>query len=393
MMVAKSTPKKGRRGGQSPNGGARTPSPGAAGSTGPRTRGADRQPPEAAGALTVPGQTPGGESADPPPGVAQFEAMVQALNTLPADIRRALTVQMGVPPPATSAASQRYDDERMDSFYANCISPYIPEELRSEFDSVEWSDVGTLFSKVCHSLELRRPGEDEKLKELLQGYWFEQRLDTRSKAQPAHVLELFKKKPEAAAADKVYREMQDGPLRDLLKLVLHMGVRATKPDQASSSSSAAVDSLRGELITLKIEARTVSVLAFSLLSEIQAARRKLMWEVTGAKAHELGGVSLWTPDDAATLHRIVDHRDWQAKMLPKIAKPSGGRARGNRTSRGRARGGRRNDTRPSGGRSSEGRKDSESSTHAADAAAESASATKATPRKTGPKKAGKGKGK
>ena len=320
--------------------------------------------------------------------------MVQALNTLPADIRRALTAQMGATiVPSTSQAAQRYEDDRMDSFYANCIQPYIPDELRSEFDSVEWSDVGTLFSKVCHSLELRKPGEDEKLKELLHGYWFEQRLDTRSKAQPAHVLELFKKKPEAAAADKVYRELQDGPLRDLLKLVLHMGVRATKPDQASSSSSAAVDSLRSELITLKTEARSVSVLAFSLLSEIQAARRKLMWEVTGAKAHELGGVSLWTPDDAATLHRIVDHRDWQAKMLPKIAKPSGGRGRGNRTGRGRGRGGRRNDTRPSGGRSSEGRKDSESSTHAADAAAETASATKATPRKTGPKKAGKGKGK
>jgi hypothetical protein len=394
-MVAKSTTKKGRRGAQTPTGDALTPPPGAAGSPGPRTRGADsRQPPDATGALTVPGQTPAGAPAGDPAGVAQFEAMVQALNTLPADIRRALTVQMGVPPPATSAASQRYDDERLDSFYANCISPYIPEDLRSDFDSVEWSDVGTLFSRVCHSLELRKPGEDEKLKELLHGYWFEQRLDTRSKAQPAHVLELFKKKPEAAAADKVYRELQDGPLRDLLKLVLHMGVRATKPDQASSSSSAAVDSLRSELITLKTEARTVSVLAFSLLSEIQAARRKLMWEVTGAKAHELGGVSLWTPDDAATLHRIVDHRDWQAKMLPKIAKPSGGRGRGNRTGRGRGRGGRRNDTRPSGGRSSEGRKDSESSTHAADAAAEPASATKATPRKTGPKKgSGKGKGK
>ena len=48
-----------------------------------------------------------------------------------------------------------------------------------------------------------------------------------------------------------------------------------------------------------------------------------MWEVTGAKAHELRGESLWSPEDAETLHRIVDHRDWQAKMLPKIAKPPG----------------------------------------------------------------------
>ena len=282
----------------------------------------------------------------------------------------------------------------MDSFYANCIQPYIPEELRSEFDSVGRSDVGTLFSKVCHSLVLRKPGEDEKLKDLLHGVWFEQRLDTRSTPKPAHVLELFKKKPEAAAADKVYREIQDGPLRDLLRCVLHMGVRASKPDPPHMDTpTTEVDRLYDELQKLKLEARAVSVLSFLLLSEIQASRRKLMWEVTGAKTHELGGVSLWTPDDAATLHRIVDHRDWQAKMLPKIAKPSGGRGRGNRTSRGRARGGRRNDTRPSGGRSSDGQSASQSSTHAADAAAEPASATKATPRKTGPKKAGKGKGK
>ena len=211
------------------------------------------------------------------------------------------------------------------------------------------------------------------------------------------MLELFKKKPEAAAADKVYRELQDGPLRDLLRLVLHMGVRASKPDPPySQSPQTEVDSLREELLKLKHEARSVSVLSFSLLSEIQASRRKLMWEVTGAKTHELGGVSLWTPDDAATLHRIVDHRDWQAKMLPKIAKPSGGRGRGNRTGRGRVRGGRRNDTRPSGGRSSEGQSASESSTQAADAASaeSSTSANKATPRKPGPKKgSGKGRGK
>ena len=165
----------------------------------------------------------------------------------------------------------------MDSFYANCIQPYIPEDLRSEFDSVEWSDVGTLFSKVCHSLELRKPGEDEKLKDILHNFWFEQRLDTRSKPQPAHVLELFKNKPEAAAADKVYREIQDGPLRDLLRLVLHLGVRASKPDPPHMETpQMEVDSLRGELLKLKHEARSVWVLSFSLLSEIQASRRKLM---------------------------------------------------------------------------------------------------------------------
>ena len=119
-----------------------------------------------------------------------------------------------------------------------------------------------------------------------------------------------------------------------------------------------------------------------------------MWEVTGAKAHELRGDSLWSPEDAETLHRIVDHRDWQARMLPKIAKPPGTRGKGGRTGHGKGRGGRRTDTRFSGSRSSEGRKDSDSSTQAADAApAESSSnsANKATPRKTGPKK-GSGKG-
>ena len=141
----------------------------------------------------------------------------------------------------------------------------------------------------------------------------------------------------------------------------------------------------------------MAVLSFPLLSEIQASRRKLMWEVTGAKAHELRGESLWSPEDAETLHRIVDHRDWQAKMLPKIAKPSGNRGKGGRTGRGRGRGGRRNDTRFSGSRSSEGQTASESSTQAADAApVESSSnlANKATPRKTGPKQGtGKGRGK
>ena len=103
-------------------------------------------------------------------------------------------------------------------------------------------------------MELRKPGEDEKPKDILHGMWFEQRLDTRSKSQPAHVLELFKKKPEAATADKVYRELQDGPLRDLLGLMLHLGVRASKPvPPASQTPSADVDSLREELRKLKLE--------------------------------------------------------------------------------------------------------------------------------------------
>ena len=174
-------------------------------------------------------------------------------------------------------------------------------------------------------------------------------------------------------------------------------MRASKPDPPTSQTpSADVVSLREELRKIKLEARSASVLSFSLLSEIQASRRKLMWEVTGAKAHELRGDPLWSPEDAATLHRIVDHRDWQAKMLPKIAKPPGSRGKGGRSGRGKGCGGRRTDTRFSGSRSSEGRKDSDSSTQAADAApAETStpSARKATPRKTGAKGTGKGNGK
>ena len=122
-----------------------------------------------------------------------------------------------------------------------------------------------------------------------------------------------------------------------------------------------------------------------------------MWEVTGAKAHELRDSSLWNPEDAETLLRIVDHRDWQARMLPKIAKPQNSRASG----RGRGKAGSGRDGRDGGDRSNrsrqtEGRKDSESGTDAADAAPAERPATpsakKSTPGKTG-KQTDKGKGK
>ena len=124
-MVARGTSPKGRRGQQTPTGDASTPPPGSSG-TRPQTRGSanQQQSPAPGGVLTLPGQTPGGAPAGAPPGVAQFEALVQALNTLPADTRRAISAQIGATmgiPPATSATSQRYDDERMDSFYARCI--------------------------------------------------------------------------------------------------------------------------------------------------------------------------------------------------------------------------------------------------------------------------------
>ena len=131
--------------------------------------------------------------------------------------------------------------------------------------------------------------------------------------------------------DKTYHELQDGPVRDLLRLALHHGVRACKPDIPDSQNPATeIDALRTEILQLKAEARFVSSLSFSLLSEIHASRRKIVWEVTGAKSHELCDHSLWSPEDAETLHRIVDHRSWQRSMLPKIAKPTGdvGKGRG-----------------------------------------------------------------
>ena len=99
----------------------------------------------------------------------------------------------------------------------------------------------------------------------------------------------------------------------------------------------------------------------------------------------------------STLHQIVDHRDWQASVLPKIAKPQNPRARGRgRGKAGRGRGGRYGSDRSYRSRQTEGRKDSESGTDAADAAPAERSATpsakKSTPRKTG-KNTGKGRGK
>ena len=106
-------------------------------------------------------------------------------------------------------ASFRYDDTRIDDFYEQCIGPHIPEQLQSDIEAVEWSDIDQLFSGACHSLELRTPGNDGALKDMLRDMWYEQRLDTRSKPQPAHVQELMKKRPADAAVDKALRELQD----------------------------------------------------------------------------------------------------------------------------------------------------------------------------------------
>ena len=75
------------------------------------------------------------------------------------------------------------------------------------------------------SLELRTPGNDGALKDMLRDMWYEQRLHSGSKPQPAHVQELMKKRPAGAAVDKALRELQDGPIWDLFRLSFHHGVR------------------------------------------------------------------------------------------------------------------------------------------------------------------------
>ena len=99
-----------------------------------------------------------------------------------------------------------------------------------------------------------------------------------------------------------------------------------------------------------------------------------MWEVTGAKAHELRDNSLWKPEHAETLHRIVDQRHWQRSMLPKTARQPTSRGRGGVTG-GRKKGGHDGGDRPFWGRRTEGRKDSESDTQTAETSPAERSAT------------------
>ena len=71
-----------------------------------------------------------------------MEALVQAINLLPADIRRLLAAREGVPPSSSSSvATFRYDDARLDDFYEQCIAPYIPEQLQADIEAVEWSEI------------------------------------------------------------------------------------------------------------------------------------------------------------------------------------------------------------------------------------------------------------
>ena len=97
-----------------------------------------------------------------------MEALVQAINLLSADIRRQLAAREGVsPPPSSSAATFRYDDARLDDFYEQCTAPYIPEQLQADIEAVEWSEIDQLLTRACHSVELRKPGEDGAIKDML----------------------------------------------------------------------------------------------------------------------------------------------------------------------------------------------------------------------------------
>ena len=187
-----------KRGRASPTPG-RTPS--SARSASPAARSSSRNTPRktggapAGGALTL-GNATGTAPAGATPGVAEMEALVQAINLLPTDIRRLLAAREGVPPPpSSSVATFRYDDARLEGFYEQRIAPFIPEQLQADIEAVEWSVNDQLFTRACHSVELRKPGEDGAIKDMLRDMWYEQRLDARSKPQPAHVLDLLKKKP------------------------------------------------------------------------------------------------------------------------------------------------------------------------------------------------------
>ena len=206
-----------KRGRPSPSPGRNPSSAGAC----PATRSSSRDTPRktggapASGALTQRNAT-GTAPAGATPGVAEIEALVQAINLLPADIRRQLAAREGVLPSSSSSsvATFRYDDARLDDSYEQCIAPYIPEQLQADIEAVEWSEIDQLLTRACHSAELRKPGEDGAIKDMLRDMWYEQRLDTRPKPQPAHVLDLLKKKPAETAVDKALRELQDGPVRD-----------------------------------------------------------------------------------------------------------------------------------------------------------------------------------
>ena len=205
----------------------------------------------------------------------------------------------------------------------------------------------------------------------------------------------MKSKPVEAALDKQLRELQDGPVRDMLRLALHLGVRACKPGPDPGDP---IDQVTAELDRIKMQARSTVSLCFSLLSEIHSSRREMMWKIQGAKASELRGRSIFEPEDRDIMARIVEKREWESKLLPKLAKTDQGRGRGGGRKGGRGRGGggrRRHQRGSSGADDSEGKSASENRQPAAAAssaapAPAAAAAAKSTKSPRGTKKGGRG---
>ena len=136
-------------------------------------------------------------------------------------------------------------------------------------------------------------------------------------------------------------------VRDMLRLALHLGVRACKPGPDPVDP---IDQVTAEIDRIKMQARSTVSLCFSLLSEIHSSRREMMWKIQGAKASELRGRSIFEPEDRDIMARIVEKREWESKLLPKLAKTDQGRGRGGRKGgRGRGGGGRRRQQRGSSG--------------------------------------------
>ena len=144
--------------------------------------------------------------------------------------------------------------------------------------------------------------------------WFERRIDTRPLPQPDHVLDLMKSKPVESALGRQLRELQDGPVRDMLRLALHLGVRTCKPGPDPGDP---IDQVTAELDRIKMQARSTVSLCFFPPSEIHSSRREMMWKIQRAKASELRGRSIFDQD---IMVRIVEKRKWESKLLPKLAK-------------------------------------------------------------------------
>ena len=258
--------------------------------------------------------------------MAELERAAQAIQLLPPDLLR--QVLLAQDSGGDSAPrSQRYSEEKIAPFLEDLILPYVPDDLRAKIDAVEWSDLSRdLFSEACRSLQLRSPDVDPAhLRQLVHGMWFEERLDTRSVPLPASTSEQLRKRPELAAVDKSLRDIQDGPLRDLLRVALHLGVRSAQPDPAFEDidgNEAALKDLLASVHKTKALACNMTTLAFSLLSELTSSRRSIMWELMGVKKHELTGRSLFTADDRALFGKIVEQRQWEEAALPRPSRPA-----------------------------------------------------------------------